>query len=212
MSDKCQATYLSRSKEKCSFAVSFKKHADMKKTFLCLVLCLAAFIVFNYRCAHEYDDETYLEQLERKMTCADWQTHYEPTYGYGMRCLSCFRPVENDGEGSLRFAYVEETPLKNIMYITLETATQPCRDSLNPALEVREMAQEMGGVCIRKSDSTYLVTAELKSRDPKVTAYRMNAKYVLHQKLWFIETLIYPEDFAPAVRRLVDEVNRWQPF
>lgn len=50
------------------------------------------------------------------------------------------------------------------------------------------------------------------SRGPQATAYRLQAKYVLKQWLWFVETLVYPEDFAPAVRSLVREVKEWQPF
>lgn len=50
------------------------------------------------------------------------------------------------------------------------------------------------------------------SRGPQATAYRLQAKYVLKQRLWFVETLVYPEDFAPAVGSLVREVKEWQPF
>jgi len=77
---------------------------------------------------------------------------------------------------------------------------------------MRRRAQDIGGVCLRRSPTEYLMTALLKSRDPHVTAYRMQAKYVLRQRIWFVQTLLYPEDFAPAVTRLVHEVEAWEPW
>ncbi len=184
----------------------------MKKAFLVLIVVGSVIAVFSHRCEHAHDEDTYLEGLEHTLACADWQVHRDPTYGYEMRYPSCFLPAESEGEGTARYAYVEELPLKSICYITLETETLVCRDSLNPYREMRTLAREVGGICLKRSETEYLMSCTLQSRDAKVTAYRLNAKYVLRQKLWFVETLIYPEDFAPAVGRLVEEVNDWQPF
>ena len=184
----------------------------MKKAFLFLILVLAVAAVLNYRREHRHDDDTYLQQLEHRLACATWQTYDDPTFGYQMRRPSCFLPAEAEGEGSVRFAYVEEMPLRQVQYMTLEVTTEVCRDTLDPYRDMRLRAEQMGGVCLRRSSDEYLMTATLKSRDPRVTAYRMQAKYVLRQRLWFVETLLYPEDFAPAVGRLVREVEAWQPF
>ena len=73
-------------------------------------------------------------------------------------------------------------------------------------------AKEIDGVCLQCSSTEYLLSARLVSRGPQATAYRLQAKYVLKQRLWFVETLVYPEDFAPAVGSLVREVKEWQPF
>ena len=184
----------------------------MKKLFLFLVVLTMGLVLYNHTREHEHDDDTYLEELEHRIQCADWLTHEDRDLGYTMHYPSCFVPTETEDEGRVRFAYVEQLPLRSIVYMTLEVHTEVCRDTLNPYHELRQMARDMGGVCLRKSPTEYLMTAELQSRDPAVTAFRLQAKYVLRQRLWFVESFIYPEDFAPSVHRLVQEVNDWHPF
>lgn len=184
----------------------------MKRSFLFLLLLVAALIAVNYWRDHWHDDDSYLQTLEHTLQCADWLTYQDPDLGYAMRYPSCFVPAEAEGDSSVRFAYVEQLPLHNIVYITLEARTEVCRDSLNPYREMRLLAKDMGGICLCKSPTEYLLTARLQSRSTHVTAYHLQAKYVLRQRLWFVETLIYPEDFAPSMHRLIDEVNAWKPY
>ena len=185
---------------------------SLRIAFLILVLMVPVVMVVDHWREHLHDGDTYLEELEHRLACADWVTHRDSVLGYEMRYPSCFMPAEAEGEGSVRFAYVEQLPLRNVVYITLETTTEVCSDTLNPYAEMRKRAEKMGGVCLRRSNGEYLLTTRLQSRDPQADAYRMHAKYVLHQRLWFVETLIYPVDFAPAMHRLVDEVYDWRPY
>ena len=185
---------------------------NLRIAFLCLVALVAGLSLLNYHREHKHDEDTYLEGLEHRLSCADWQEYTDPTYGYRMRYPSCFLPAEAEGEGSVRFAYVEEMPLRQVQYMTLDVTTEVCSDPLNPYAEMRRRAKDIGGICLRRSPTEYLMTATLQSRNPQVTAYRMQTKYVLRQRMWFVQTLIYPEDFAPAVTRLVHEVEAWKPW
>ena len=184
----------------------------MKRFFLFLVLVGLGLMVLDYVVDHRHDDDSYLQQLEHTLACSDWVTYDDPTYGYRMRYPSCFVPAEAEGEGSVRLVFVEQLPLRDVQYMTLETGTEVCRDSLNPYREMRRRAKEVDGVCLQCSSTEYLLSARLVSRGPQATAYRLQAKYVLKQRLWFVETLVYPEDFASAVGSLVREVKEWQPF
>ena len=183
----------------------------MKRMFLLLVAAIVLLVVVNYRRDHQHDD-TYLEQLDRRLSCADWLNYDDPTYGYQMRYPSCFMPTKAEREGNVRFVYVEEMPLQQIQYMSLEVTTEVCHDTLAPYHDACRIAKEIGAICIRKERDEFLMTGLLKSRDSRVTAYRMQAKYVLRQKLWFVQTFVYPEDFAPVVEHLVREVEDWEPF
>ena len=185
---------------------------SLRITFLCLVLLAAGLIVLNYYREHRHDGDTYLQGLEHRLRCADWQVYEDPTYGYRMRRPSCFVPAEAEGEGSVRFAYMEQMPLREVLYMTLDVTTEVLVDTLDPYREMRQRARDMGGICLRRSPTEYLLTATVVSRDARVTAYRLQAKYVLRQRMWFVQTLLYPEDFAPAVGRLVHEVETWRPW
>ena len=185
----------------------------MRRTFFFLLVAAAAVFALTHRRMHQHDDDTYLEYLTNRVECADWQTYDNPDYGYSVRYPSCFIPAAAEEEGTARFAYVEEvTPLQNVTYMMLELSTERCTDSLHPYRDIRSKAESMKAICLKQSDDCYLMTGKMVSRDPKVTAYRFNAKYVLRQRLWFVQTFIYPEDFAPAVRRIVKEVHEWKPF
>lgn len=187
----------------------------LRRAFLCLVLLTTAVAVIIHRREHRHDDDTYLEQLEHTLACAEWNLYEDSSFGYQMYYPSCFVPYQTGSseEGAVGYIYVEEVnPLQSVSYMTLEVTTEVCGDTLNPYREMRRMAKDVGGICLCKSPTEYLMTAILKSRDPKVTAYCMDAKYVLRQRIWFVETFIYPVDFKPAVQRIVQKVNDWQPF
>ena len=187
----------------------------LRRTFLFIVLLAIVLIALNYWHEHRHDNNTYLEQLEHIVACAEWNLHEDSALGYEMYYPSCFLPAQTDSdeEGSVRYVYVEEvTPFRSVNYMTLDVTTEVCRDTLNPYREMQRMAENIKGICLQLSPTEYLMTAQLKSNDPRVTAFRMNAKYVLRQRLWFVETFIYPKDFSPAVQRIVQKVNEWQPF
>ena len=95
----------------------------MKKAVLVLIVVGVVIAVFSHRREHAHDEDTYLQQLEHMLTCADWLVHHDTTYGYEMRYPSCFMPAESEGEGSTRYIFVEELPLKSICYMSLETPT-----------------------------------------------------------------------------------------
>ncbi len=188
---------------------------SLHKAFLFIVLLGITIALLGHWHEHRNDNDTYLEQLEHTIACAEWNLHEDSAFGYQMYYPSCFMPaqMDSDEEGSVRYVYVEEvSPLRSVNYMTLEVTTEVSADTLNPYREVQRMAEKMRGICLQLSPTEYLMTATLKSNDPKVTAFRMNAKYVLRQKLWFVETFIYPKDFSPAVQRIVQKVNEWQPF
>ncbi|MBP5514848.1 MAG: hypothetical protein J6Y04_08765 [Bacteroidaceae bacterium] len=187
----------------------------LRRAFLLMVVLSLALVAINHWHEHRHDNNTYLEQLEHIVACAEWNLYKDSALGYEMYYPSCFMPArtDSDEEGTVRYVYVEDvTPLRSVNYMTLEVTTEVCGDTLNPYREIRYMAEKMRGICLQLSPTEYLMTAQLKSNDPRVTAFRMNAKYVLRQRLWFVETFIYPKDFSPAVQRIVQKVNDWQPF
>ena len=43
-----------------------------------------------------------------------------------------------------------------------------------------------------------------------MTGRRFYAKFVQHRKLWFVQTLAYPEECERAVKRLKEEIDQWK--
>ena len=93
---------------------------SLRITFLCLVLLSVGASLLNYHREHRHDDDTYLQELEHRLQCAEGVDYEDPFFGYAMRRPSCFLPAEAEGEGNVRFVYVEELPLPQVQYMTLE--------------------------------------------------------------------------------------------
>ena len=187
----------------------------LRRAFLFVVVLAVVLVLISHWHEHRHDNNTYLEHLEHTVACAEWNLHEDSAFGYQVYYPSCFLPAQTDSdeEGTVRYVYMEEvTPFRSINYMTLEVTTEVCGDTLHPYREMQRIAESIKGICLQQSPTEYLMTAQLKSNDPRVTAFRMNAKYVLCQRLWFVETFIYPKDFSPAVQRIVQKVNEWQPF
>ena len=50
----------------------------------------------------------------------------------------------------------------------------------------------------------------LYSETGQITGRRYYAKFVQHRKLWFVQTLAYPEECERAVKRLKEEIDKWK--
>ncbi len=184
----------------------------MKKFVLFLFLLGTAGVVLDYYMRHRNDDNSYLEQLEHTLACADWEIYEDEIFGYEVRYPSCFLRQRTQKEGSCSFGYYEETITDAIPYMTLEVHTEVAKDSANPRREIYKLSQERGAIALQIGEGDFLMSGRLVSKDRHVTAWRYNSHYVLRQRMWFVLTLFYPEDFSPAVKRLTDEVDGWEPF
>ena len=186
---------------------------DMKRGFLAVALFVVIAVGVDYYVSHKDDDQPYLEQLKHTIECADWQVYRNADYGYEMRHLSCFSQRNVDGVEGMSFVYEEDVSLQErVCYITQEVHTEICKDSLNPDEEIEKRAKQLGAQLQKEADGIYLMSGKRDSLDKRITAYQYNVKFVLRQHIWFVHAVIYPEDFAPSVGRLVEEVKAWKPF
>ena len=62
----------------------------------------------------------------------------------------------------------------------------------------------------QKGDGCFILSGHLYTETGQMTGRRFYAKFVQHRKLWFIQTLTYPEDCESALKRLKDEIYKWQ--
>ena len=53
----------------------------------------------------------------------------------------------------------------------------------------------------------YEVTCLLSEENPN---YLYHARFIRKQQTWFVQALIFPQGYAPVVRRLLNLVDSWQ--
>ena len=56
----------------------------------------------------------------------------------------------------------------------------------------------------------FILSGSLHSDTGQITGRRFYAKFVCHRKLWFVQTLTYPEECERAMSRLLKEIAAWQ--
>ncbi len=184
----------------------------MKKFALLLFVIGTAGFVLDYYVDYRSDDDTYLEQLEHTLACADWKIHVDETYGYEVRYPSCFVQHRIEEEGACSFGYYEQRVTEDIPYITMEAHTEMLVDSTNPKREIYKLSQKIGAIALQKGERDFVMTGRMESKNRYVTSWRFTAHYTLRQRMWFVLVLYYPEDFGAAVGRLTEEVDRWRPW
>ena len=59
-------------------------------------------------------------------------------------------------------------------------------------------------------DDFFILTGALHTDSGEISGRRYYAKFVQHRKLWFVQTLAYPEDCEEAVKRLKKEIETWK--
>ena len=62
----------------------------------------------------------------------------------------------------------------------------------------------------QKGDGCFILSGHLYSETGQITGRRYYAKFVQHRKLWFVQTLAYPEECERAVKRLKEEIDKWK--
>lgn len=55
-----------------------------------------------------------------------------------------------------------------------------------------------------------ILSAPFYDKEEELKKYSFHAKYVKHQNLWFIQSLVYPEEYSKAVVRLINLIDNWQ--
>ena len=56
----------------------------------------------------------------------------------------------------------------------------------------------------------FILSGHIHADNGAITNRRFHAKFVRHRKLWFVQTLVYPEDCELAMRRLIQEIDNWE--
>ena len=72
------------------------------------------------------------------------------------------------------------------------------------------MLQKLHATQQSLGDNYFILSGTLYTDSGIVSGRRFYAKFVKHRKLWFVQTLTYPEDCESALKRLKDEIYKWQ--
>ena len=174
----------------------------MRKTiFIFIAIILVAVSVdWIHSCA---DLKSHKEVFARQLTYADMYEYKDKDYDYVVRVPSFFnaQPDSLQSEkGRMRFDYADqwitlivESHVMNSNGISLQAGM----DSLSQVLQATD----------RKLGSDYII---LSGPQHELTGYSYYTKVMANHKLWFIYTMVYPDDYKDVLARLFKEIDEWQ--
>jgi hypothetical protein len=200
LSDKCQAILLPIYYLFCNFA----EKADMDiRRFSLLVLVLvviSAVVVLSYG---DRKKPTFQEKLAEAIKYSRIETYHDSYYDYEEKYPAFFEQVPDsliDEEGASLFRCGN---------VELSAQVIPNSDNLNMQEGMQHFAALHHASCQRQAAHSFILFGPLYINNSRMPNYRFYSKYVRHRKLWFVQTLTYPDSCAKAVAPLIRQIDDW---
>ena len=177
------------------------------KRFLFLFVIVFIVVMALVSLYEREDDMPLPQKLERAMRLTRMMEYQNCDYGYTVRYPSFFEQTDDSlmDEGCCRFSFWQDsTEIVQTVFVELNL------DSLTIEQAMANYASELHATQQQKGNNYFILSGHIHSDDGKITSRRYHAKFVKHRKVWFVQTLAYPEDCEQAVQRLIHEIDDWK--
>ena len=178
----------------------------MRKFLLLLVFGFIMVMAFLsvYKCE---DNKTVPEKLERAMRLAQMNEYSDDDYDYTLRYPKFFEQTDDSlmDKGCCRFSFwLDSTEIVQNAFV------EPNPDSLSVEQAMQKYASNLHATQQIKGDDYFILSGSVHTDSGQIAGRRYHAKFVQHRKLWFVQSLTYPEDCEQAVTRLLQEIDKWK--
>ena len=177
------------------------------KRFLFLSMLLFIMLMVWVSVHEKKNDMSLTQKLERAMRLTRMQEYHDDDYDYIVRYPSFFEQSEDSltDKGSCRFSFwIDSTEIVQTAFV------EPNPDSLSIEEGMQKYADELFASHQEKGNDYFILSGNLRTDSGTIAGRRFYAKFVQHRKLWFVQTLAYPEDCEVAVKRLLRQIEDWQ--
>ena len=146
-------------------------------------------------------------KLEHSIKQARMMEYQDDDYDYVIHYPQFFEQTDDSlmEKGSCRFTF-----WKDSVEVVLSAFVEHDLDSLNAQDAVKKYAHSLHATYQRVGDDFFILSGSLHSDTGQITGRRFYAKFVKHRKLWFVQSLTYPENCEPALKRLFIEIDKWK--
>ena len=126
------------------------------------------------------DDLSLSQKLERAMRLTRMKEYLNDDYDYTVRYPSFF----------------EQTP--------------DSPDSLTLEQAMTKYASEFHVTFQQKGNGFFILSGHILDDNGRISGRCFHAKFVKHRKLWFVQSLTYPEECEQAIQRIIKEIDNWK--
>lgn len=178
----------------------------MKKAifiFIAIIL-VAASIDWIHSCA---ELKSHKEVFGRYLTYADMYEYKDKYYDYVVRVPSFFTAQADslqEEKGRIRFEYGDQWITVVIESYVMHNNGQSLKDGMDSLAQVLQATD-------RKLGSDYFILSGPQCENgSRIDGYSYYTKIMVNHKLWFVYTMIYPDDYKDVLTRLFKEIDDWQ--
>ncbi|MCD7816483.1 MAG: hypothetical protein LUH12_07270 [Bacteroides sp.] len=189
----------------CEDGNSNRHGVGMRRFILFMMggVMLAAFFFSQY----EEEETSLSEKLEKVMKTTKMNMYRDDFYGYTVYYPSFFEQVPDslmNETGCCQFRFWNGEEITQTAFVLLNS------DSLTLRQGMERFARELYADDWCYGDDCFILSGPLYIAGQAIRGHRFHAKYVLRQKLWFVQLLTYPESCTQALARLIQLIDRWQ--
>ena len=175
------------------------------KRFLFLSM-LVFIVVMIWVSVHEKEEMPLVQKLERAMEQTRMLEYQDENYDYVVRYPSFFEQTDDSliEKGCCRFSFWQDST-----EIVQTAFVEQNKDSLTLEQAMLKYSSELHATQQKKGDDYFILAGHILSDDGQITNRRYYTKFVKHRKLWFVQSLTYPEECEKCIQRLIKEIKNW---
>ena len=151
--------------------------------------------------------KSHKEVFGRELTYVDMNEYKNKDYDYVVRVPSFFTAQPDslqEEKGRMRFEYGDRWITIVIESHVMSNNGQSLKDGMDSLAQLLHATE-------RKLGSDYFILSGPQYEEGSlIEGYSYYSKVVANQKLWFVYTMVYPDDYKNVLARLFKEIDNWQ--
>ena len=165
---------------------------------------MAASIDWIHSCA---DLKSHKEVFGRYLTYSDMYEYKDKDYDYVVRVPSFFNAQPDslqEEKGRMRFDYADQWITLVIENHVINSDGMPLQKGMD------SLAQMLNATEHRLGSDYFILSGPQCENGSRIDGYSYYTKIMANHKLWFVYTMIYPDDYKDVLTRLFKEIDDWQ--
>ena len=151
--------------------------------------------------------KSHKEVFGRQLTFAEMYKYKDAYYDYVLRVPSFFTAQPDslqEEKGRMRFEYGDRWITIVIESHVMSNNGQSLKDGMDSLAQLLHATE-------RKLGSDYFILSGPQYEEGSlIEGYSYYSKVMANHKLWFVYTMIYPDDYKNVLARLFKEIDNWQ--
>ncbi len=153
------------------------------------------------------DNRPFVDKLEEAINTCDMKTYENKDLEYTVTYPSFFEQTPDSMIDE--FGYSEFHYWDNWVQIRIQTYIINNQDDKGIAKSKNAMAKKMHVKVKSYGKDYFILSGPLYSDGIEIEGQRVYAKFIKKQKLWFVSSLTYPEEYTSALHRLFIQIDKW---